>query len=182
MASLQPNPVAGGTRRRLHPSLSIDMTPLVDLGFLLITFFVFTTSLSSNAVMPLMVPKDGPPTDAGESNTLTVLLGRNNEITAYSGFWENAAAQNRLQHTSYSVASGIGALIRQKQSQLVAAGKSKADFIVLVKPSKEASYKNVVDMLDELTINMVTRYALVAPDALEAAFMEQRSAAVADKP
>lgn len=148
------------------------MTPMVDLGFLLITFFIFTTTMSSQAVTPLVVPKDGPEMDAAESATLTVLLGRNDQVLAYNGLWEEAQASKNITTTSYDVRSGIGALIRQKQQQLLNAGKQKTDLILLIKPTAESSYKNVVDALDEVTINTVTRYALVAPMAEETAFME----------
>lgn len=172
MASL-PTPSASGKGPRMYrPSLRVDMTPLVDLGFLLITFFIFTTTMGSQAVMPLSVPADGPPMGSGESVTLTVLLGRNNEVAAYHGFWDDAVHNKKIVHSNYHITKGVGALIRQKQQQLLTAGRSAKDLVLLVKPSADASYKNVVDVLDEVTINGVTRYALVAPTEAETAWMK----------
>lgn len=68
------------TKRKLHPSLRIDMTPMVDLGFLLITFFIFTTTLSEKKLMKLFMPANGTPTPTGESKVLTVLLGQHNTV------------------------------------------------------------------------------------------------------
>lgn len=178
MASLPNSSVSGKQPRRFRPSLRVDMTPLVDLGFLLITFFIFTSTISSQAVMPLIVPADGPPMDSGESVTLTVLLGRNNEVAAYHGFWEDAVRNKSILPSNYHITKGIGRLIRQKQQQLQAAGRSAKDLVLLVKPSTDASYKNVVDVLDEVTINGVARYAIVAPTEAETAWMRRGPTAV----
>ena len=59
MAQIQESSVAGKTKRKIHPSLNIDMTPLVDLGFLLITFFIFTTTMAEKRTTNLVMPKDG---------------------------------------------------------------------------------------------------------------------------
>jgi biopolymer transport protein ExbD len=171
MASLPNAPASSKQPRMFRPTLRVDMTPLVDLGFLLITFFIFTSNLGSQAVMPLVMPADGPPTDAGASAALTVLLGRNNEVAAYNGFWEDAVAHKNIAHSNYHVTKGIGALIRQKQQQLAATGRPAKDLVLLVKPLPDASYKNVVDVLDEVTINGVSRYAIIAPTDAEASWM-----------
>jgi biopolymer transport protein ExbD len=70
----------GKGKKYSRPSLKIDMTPMVDLGFLLISFFIFTTSISTPAVTKLFMPADGVPSKLGESNALTLLLGNNNTL------------------------------------------------------------------------------------------------------
>jgi len=70
----------------LHQSIRVDLTPMVDLGFLLITFFILTTTMQSNTVMKLIIPKDS--TDSTElpgSTTLTIILERNDSIGYYDG-------------------------------------------------------------------------------------------------
>jgi biopolymer transport protein ExbD len=62
-----------GVHRMVKHNLKIDMTPMVDLGFLLITFFVITAELSKPQAMNLYMPHDGRPTDAAESKSITFL-------------------------------------------------------------------------------------------------------------
>jgi biopolymer transport protein ExbD len=156
--------------RMLRHSLLVDMTPLVDLGFLLITFFVFTSTLSSSATTSLVVPKDGPPTNTASSNTLSLLAGGANKVYAYSGFWH----QSKVKQTSYDVHEGVGAIIRAKKAQLAKAGTDPEELFLIIKPSADASYQNVVDLLDEVMINNVKHYAIVEADAPETAFMAVR--------
>ena len=156
-----------GTKRRPHAALRIDMTPMVDLGFLLITFFIFTTTMSDKTTMKLYMPHDGDPMATAESRVLTVLLGNNNKVYAYEGSFEKALKENRILATSYNESSGIGQLIRNKQNELLRTKDGKASMLFLIKPSSQSTYKNVVDALDETTINDVVRYMLVEPSAQE---------------
>lgn len=174
MASLNTTPTAPKKGRLHRHSLRVDMTPLVDLGFLLITFFVFTSTLSSSATTALVMPKDGPPTDAAASNTLSLLAGSSNKVYAYSGFWHAALQNNKIQVTSYDVHAGVGAIIRAKKAQLLKAGVNPEGLLLIIKPAADASYQNVVDLLDEVTINGIKHYAIVEADAPEVAFMAAR--------
>ena len=157
------------TRRKPHPSLRIDMTPMVDLGFLLITFFIFTTTMSEKKSMRLYMPADGgTPPAIPESRVLTVLLSSNNKVYAYEGKFEDALKENRILTTTYDVSDGIGNLIREKQKRLQADKKEgRNGLIFLIKPTKQSTYKNVVDALDEATINNVKKYMVVEPSTEE---------------
>lgn len=157
------------TRRKLHPSLRIDMTPMVDLGFLLITFFIFTTTMSENRVMKLFMPTDKGPTELGESKVLTVLLGQNDKAYAYEGKFEDAVKENKIIPTTYNESDGIGNLIREKQKQLQRTNKKegKDALVFLIKPTAQSSYKNVIDALDETIINGVKKYMIVDASAEE---------------
>jgi biopolymer transport protein ExbD len=156
------------TRRKLHPSLRIDMTPMVDLGFLLITFFIFTTTMSEKKAMKLYMPTDKGTSSAPESKVLTVLLSSNNKVCAYEGKFEDASKENRILATTYDVSNGIGNLIREKQKRLQADKKEgRNDLIFLIKPTKQSTYRNVVDALDEATINDVKKYMVVEPSIEE---------------
>jgi biopolymer transport protein ExbD len=156
------------TKRRLRPSLRIDMTPMVDLGFLLITFFILTTAMSEQSTLKLYMPHAGDPTPLGRSRVLTVLLGSDNKMYAYEGAFEEAKKDNKIVATSYNEAAGIGELIRQKQRQLQGSSKDgKEGLVYLIKPTRLSNYKNVVDALDEATINGVKKYMLVDASAEE---------------
>lgn len=144
----------------------IDMTPMVDLGFLLITFFIFTSSMAESKAMHLYMPADGPPTHASETTTLTFLLASENNVVWFEGKW--GGDKSALHTTNYGI---IGNIIRNKQQRL---GNRKAELMMLIKPGPEAAYRNVVDLLDEATINAVKRYAIVEPDAVELKFLNLR--------
>ena len=174
MASLTPTSATPKKGHRPVHSLRVDMTPMVDLGFLLITFFVFTSTLSSSATTALVIPKDGPPTNAASSNTLSLLAGGSNKVYAYSGFWHAALQTNNVQATGYDVHSGVGAIIRAKKRQMQQTGADPAALFLIIKPDADASYQNIVDLLDEVTINGIKRYAIVEADASEAMFMAAR--------
>lgn len=170
MAQIQESPVAGKTKRKVHAALHIDMTPLVDLGFLLITFFIFTTSMAEKRSTNLIMPKEGVPTGVAESKVLTVLLGGNNKVFVYAGKWEDALSGQKVIQSDYQLYKGFGSLIRAKQKQL---GEKRNDLVLLIKPLSTASYQNVVDALDEALINKVERYALVEANGEEKQYIEK---------
>jgi biopolymer transport protein ExbD len=101
MAQLELQPIsAGKTRRRLHASLRIDMTPMVDLGFLLITFFIFTTTMSEPKVMNLAMPKEqGDSTEVKQSRSLTLILAGDDKIYAYEGMTQQPNKNKNNQPT-----------------------------------------------------------------------------------
>lgn len=161
--------------------LRIDMTPMVDLGFLLITFFVFTTTMSTPTVTDLYMPKEGPETDPPKlinDLALTILLDANNKIYYYNGNWEDAKKTEQIFETSYSEYTGLGKVIRQKQEKIEASGKfreGKKGMMVLIKPGSGSGYKNIIDALDEMTINDVKKYAIIDPDNGEIEFLKTKS-------
>ncbi|MEI6947521.1 biopolymer transporter ExbD [Paraflavisolibacter sp. H34] len=153
-----PAVVSGKKHRTFRPSLRVDMTPMVDLGFLLITFFILTSTMAESRVAQLAMPADGPPSKAPESNTISVLLGKDNKAYVYYGRWEEAVQQKKVFATSYNLYTGLGAFVRAKQKQMADAPDQ---LIYLIKPSDESTYENVIDALDEATINGIKRYAVV---------------------
>jgi len=159
--------------------LRIDMTPMVDLGFLLITFFVFTTTISTPTMTDLYIPKDSrDSTKLGDDLALTLLLDDDNKIYYYNGLFDRAASKNEIFETNYSTYSGIGKIIRQKQKDLGAGGKfqdGKRDMMLLIKPTSQSVYKNVIDALDEVVINDVKKYAIMEPHAAEIKFLKMKS-------
>ena len=75
----RPRSRAGVQRMKRH-NLKVDMTPMVDLGFLLISFFVISTELSRPKAMNLYMPADGPPASTAVSKTITFLTGTDNKL------------------------------------------------------------------------------------------------------
>jgi biopolymer transport protein ExbD len=170
-------PAASGTklgvRRSKKLSTRVDLTPMVDLGFLLITFFIFTTSMSTPKSMKLIMPKDSPDsTTVGLSTALTVIPLKGNKVFYYHGELNEALRTNTFGITNYSLTDGLGQVVRNKQAALdrVNPGKRK-DLVLMIKPTPESNYQQLVNVLDEVLINEVTRYAVmdITPEENEAA-------------
>lgn len=161
-----------GFRTKKHTPKT-DMTPMVDLGFLLISFFVITTELSKPMVTKLNMPADGPPTYLGMSDALTVLLGKDNTLFYYHGDWDKAAKTNAIVKTGFSPNSGIGDVIRQKQKWLDGHNKreGRKGLMLLIKAGPNADYGEVVDMIDQALINNVQKYAIVKPQPEEIQYL-----------
>jgi biopolymer transport protein ExbD len=181
-----------GVKKAKKLSTRVDMTPMVDLGFLLITFFIFTATMSSPTTMDLNMPKESDKkedeTKVKQSGALTVMLGKDlgvppNNVTQvyyYEGELANDGS-NFLQTTL----KGIRDIIIKKKQEVIKNHvhdakceeiKAKAkerkdpnwekadldrDFVVVIKPSEDATFKATVDILDEMTINAVKRFAMV---------------------
>jgi biopolymer transport protein ExbD len=173
MAQIQTEPAeATKTKRKVHSFPKIDMTPMVDLGFLLITFFIFTTTLAEKNVTSLVMPREGAPSEVPAGKALTILLAPDNKVFAYEGEWEKAVLDKKVVETNYNEYSGIGNLIRQKQERL---SEQKDELVLLIKPTEKASYANLIDALDEAVINGVKHYAVVKETGEEKAFVQKRN-------
>lgn len=150
-----------GVKKSKKLSTRVDLTPMVDLGFLLITFFIFTTTMSQPTAMKLFLPKDTDKPEeqnkAKESGALTILLGKDNHVFYYEGILNTENASANFKSANFgSGDDGIRNVILRKKLST-----NEKDFVVVIKPSDECEYKNVVDILDEMSINVVKRYALV---------------------
>lgn len=155
-----------GITRGKKLSTRVDLTPMVDLGFLLITFFIFTTTVSEPKVMSLAMPADTKDSSlARDIETLNLILEQNNRIAYYNG--------NDIQHseiTDYS-SSGLRNIIQQKLKEVALQSGDKSNTIILIKPTKQSSYKNIVDILDEMTVNDVKRYFLMDANEDEISYL-----------
>ena len=150
-------------RKRMNKkSTRVDLTPMVDLGFLLITFFVFTTTMSTTTAMGMVTPRDVDNIrDAVcESCVITVLPAGDNKVYYYEGAEKDAV----YRETNYS-ATGLRKLLADKKSSTSANHK---EAILIIKPGETSSFKNLVDIIDESTICMYKRYYLDKPNDNEA--------------
>jgi biopolymer transport protein ExbD len=168
-----------GVKKAKKLSTRVDMTPMVDLGFLLITFFIFTTTMSTPTTVNLNMPKDtkneDEQTKAKQSGALTIMLGKNDDVFYYEG--ELSPDGSNFKSSNFK---DIRQIIIDKKKSVIAnyrtdpkceekmrnEGKPVSDckdqdFTVIIKPDEEATYKNTVDILDEMQINQARRYAIV---------------------
>ncbi|GAA4338626.1 biopolymer transporter ExbD [Flaviaesturariibacter amylovorans] len=169
MAAITLDGAGNGRLRSVRRGLRIDMTPMVDLGFLLITFFIFTTRLGEQQALKLVMPADGPATPRKESAMLSVVLS-DKGVYAYHGAWDVAQQEGRVQRTSLATGTGLGVAIRTLQQQLRAQGREK-ELMLLVKPAKSSSYDQVVNALDLALIYGLKHYTIVDADAEEEEYL-----------
>ena len=197
MAEVQQQDSGGGDKkhkkvRAKKSSTHIDMTPMVDLAFLLLTFFMLTTTFSKPKTMEINMPvkPDKPEEEQKikESQALTILLSQNNKVVWYTGLGDdpekppvtniadfslagpksihkvildrNQDVFAKVQMTKDSIAKGI--LKEDEGKKHIAEYKGIKDgLVVLIKPDSTAKYKNVVDILDEMNVCAVGRFAIV---------------------
>ncbi len=147
----------------------VDLTAMVDLAFLLITFFMLTTTLSKPQSMNLGLPdkQDDPsekPIKVDENRTMTILLGKDNKLVRYVGLLTTPVSGGAPKDFTYGKEGIRKELIARKAAVLAystAKGKPKNGMIVIIKPSKKSNYRNLVDILDEMAIVDVPTYAIV---------------------
>ena len=155
--------------RILRSPIRVDLTPMVDLGFLLITFFVFTTSLASQQSMPLYLPADGPPTQIPMSGAVAIIPHQN-------GYWyyqhQLPSSKTGMHFFASSQLSQLRSTLLHLKQQLIANYGNDEKLMVVIKPTPAASFSQVINALDEMTICQVKRYALTQADAQELALLE----------
>jgi biopolymer transport protein ExbD len=147
-----------GKVRSKKTSTRIDMTPMVDLAFLLLTFFVMTTTLNKPQTMEITMPEKPKQEDkqplVNEKRVLTLVLGDNDKI-----YWYLGITDPKINVTNFSN-DGVRKILLRENAQI-------KEMVVLIKPSDESKYKNVVDILDEMNISNIARYALVDITAVD---------------
>jgi biopolymer transport protein ExbD len=159
-----------GVKKLVKKSTRVDFTPMVDLGFLLITFFVFTTEMARPKVMNLVMPNDKDPavtSDVCASCALTLAPGGNDMVYYYEGLPENKPA---VQTTSFT-ADGLRSIIQRKKAAIAALHDSRKELVLIIKPGDASSYRNFVDLLDEVQINGVKHYFIAEPGAQDKLLM-----------
>jgi biopolymer transport protein ExbD len=155
-----------GTRGK-KLSTRVDMTPMCDVGFLLITFFMLTTTLQRAKTMNLYLPHDVKNEDqqnkVKESQALTILMDKDNNLYYYYGIGEEASKDpaDKVVKTSYNLKGGIGEVIADKWKSVIQNSGGRDSVVVIIKPTKDASYENVVSILDDMNIYEIKKYALV---------------------
>ncbi|MFV5684705.1 ExbD/TolR family protein [Flavobacterium sp. GB2R13] len=163
----------GGKVRSKKANSKVDLTAMVDLAFLLITFFMLTTTLSKPQSMDLALPdKEKDPKEKNdikvdENRTMTILLGDNDKLIRYVGLLATPVVGGAPKDFTYGKEGIRKELFSRSKLVLeysTAKGKPKDGMIVIIKPSKKSNYRNLVDILDEMAIVGVGKngaYAIV---------------------
>lgn len=180
----------GGKPKPKKVSTRVDLTPMVDLGFLLITFFMLTTTLIKPQTMEIYMPSnkanEDRNTEVPASKAITILVDKENKLYYYFGGPDKNGKDPELISTDYS-ANGLRTMLLQRNHEVMVnvlelkdkliarkiedstfrkesakARALKSAPVVVIKATDEATYKNLVDVLDEMQICNIARYAIVA--------------------
>ncbi len=181
----------GGKKRAKKLSTKVDMTPMVDLAFLLLTFFVLTATFSKPKSMELTfpVPPDVIENQPPIKNGITFMLTGDDRIFYYEGEFRAAddakGTKTVLQELNFSQGSLHKYLLDKNKEmhdqirdlkdkfekkqmadttykRMVKERKAdKASYTYLIKTDDKATYKNVIDVIDELNVNVVGKYVMV---------------------
>lgn len=160
-----------GGKKGKKLSTRIDLTPMVDLGFLLITFFIFTTTMSKPKTMEINMPSDektDEPNKVKDYTAMTVLLSKEHRVYYYLGMANDPLNPPDVKVTYFQNKNGIrDAIIALKKSVYEQRNNGqpghKADDepVILIKPDTTSQYEDMVNILDEMQINGIKTYALV---------------------
>jgi biopolymer transport protein ExbD len=175
-------------------SIKIDMTPMVDLGFLLLTFFILTTTFNKPQAMEISMPVDKDSTSLLKAeNTLNIILSEGDKIFWFMGDLVNSSIKPEISETGFGKEGIRKVLIEKNKKDYVLHKQLEAAFIegeisqeeldekakairndkrseklyVLIKPDEKARYKNIVDILDELAICNIGNYMLLEANNIE---------------
>jgi biopolymer transport protein ExbD len=192
----------GGKPKGKKQSTRIDFTPMVDLGFLLITFFMLTTTMSKPQTMEVNLPskekvKTEDQTKVAESSAITVILGEFGKVYYYTG--NTPAVADSIKVTSFAPNGGIRDVLLAKQAPWIAQIKElkkkysdpkdmetlrkaisgvkgeKLATTMMIKSTDEAKFKNLVDIVDEMTICEIGKYAIVDLSDQDKALLKSRN-------
>ncbi|HCY89131.1 MAG TPA: biopolymer transporter ExbD [Chitinophagaceae bacterium] len=135
-----------GVKKAKKLSTRVDLTPMVDLGFLLLTFFVFTTTMSHPTAMNMNEPKEDKDQilKVKNSGAMTILLGKGDQVYYYFGQLEADKLSEEFKSTSF------------KEIRQLIVDKKKAtpidDLMYIIKSDSKSTFKNSIDILDEMSI------------------------------
>ena len=136
-----------GVKKAKKLSTRVDLTPMVDLGFLLITFFVFTTTMSQSTAMKMNEPKDDDSTQqikVKNSGAMTILLGKADQVYYYYGQLDPEKLSEQFKSTTFKKVRDI--IVEKKKATPI------DDLMYIIKSDKQSTFKNAIDILDEMSI------------------------------
>ena len=155
MAELNSKPEKSGRRGSSRKAIPrVDLTAMVDLAFLLITFFMLTTVLSKPKWMPVVMPAPGPEGAVGETSTMSICLGKNNQAIWYLGLPEKPLTTPKQISYGNDLSKAI------YDTEMAIYKKSGKGMFVIIKPDDHSRYDNLVETLDNMKIFKVPSYAI----------------------
>lgn len=177
-----------GVKKGKKLSTRVDLTPMVDLGFLLITFFMYTTTMSKPKTMEINMPykdenlKEEDQSKIKESTALTILLSKNHRVYYYEGIGSDPNTPPNVQVTSFKPNGGIRDIIIDKKKAVEALRQqgalgAKDQTTILIKPDINSTYEDLVNILDEMAINDVRTYAIVDISPVDKEFISATESA-----
>lgn len=178
---------SGGKRKKL--STRIDLTPMVDLGFLLITFFIFTTTMSKPKTMEINMPvdkeiKEEDKNKVKDYTAMTVLLSREHRVYYYLGLAGDAMHPPDMKVTYFRDKDGIRQAIMDLKKKVDEEknngmpGHTPTDQpVILIKPDSNSQFDDMVNILDEMNVNGIETYALVDITEVERGFIKETEVA-----
>jgi biopolymer transport protein ExbD len=140
----------GGKKKKKRISVRLDMTPMVDVAFLLLTFFMLTTSMSKPQTMEINLPPAETKADVAESNLLTIRVSEDFRIFWNIGVEKPTTVDGKEKKEKLI---NLGRLLKERNA-------ANPKLITLIKVDGKAKYIDMVDVMDELNINSITRFSL----------------------
>jgi biopolymer transport protein ExbD len=170
MAELNTGDDGGGKKgskkvRSKKQNSKVDLTAMVDLAFLLITFFMLTTSLSKPQSMNLGLPDKEEdktkevPLKVDERRTMTIVMGKDNKMKWFMGLPNKPITVPKAD--VYGKEGLRKAILKYVNEVPQITGDKNKGLIVIIKPTPKSTYRNLVDVLDEMAICDVPTYAIV---------------------
>jgi biopolymer transport protein ExbD len=170
MAELLSSPGKTGARTTGRLPIRVDLTAMVDLAFLLITFFILTTTLQKNRNVQLVMPdKSGPIVDGwAASRTMTICLGKDNKAVWYLGLAAKPIIAPQITPFGNDLRKAIAATAKRVRAT---SGRS---LIVIVKPSAQSVYDNLVSTIDQLNLTQTQSFAVTDITAQDIDLLKQK--------
>ncbi|WP_017498606.1 biopolymer transporter ExbD [Flavobacterium sp. WG21] len=145
----------------------VDLTAMVSVSFLLIIFFMVVGELSKPKIIDLSLPskewENKIVCGMGISDRLiTVLLDKNDKIIIYQNLLPYSTERpKKLQYGKEGIRKELHNTNKAILKYSAAIGRPDRGAIVIIKPCKKSSFKNLVDILDEMAIAKIETYSIV---------------------
>jgi biopolymer transport protein ExbD len=152
----QPKQGKGLRHKKRRVNIRIDMTPMVDVAFLLLIFFMVTTVFRQPQAMEMNMPPPDAKVKVAESNVLSIFVAPNSHM-----FYQMGGKGSM---------TSVG--IKELHTLFLESSKLNPQLIILVKLNREAPYKMMVDIMDELEMANMQRFSLVPMSDEEAKKIE----------
>ncbi|MFA3783333.1 ExbD/TolR family protein [Melioribacteraceae bacterium 4301-Me] len=140
----------GSKKKKRRVAIRIDMTPMVDVAFLLLTFFMLTTVFRKPQTMEINLPPKDAKVEMAESNLLTLRIDEKNTV-----YW------------NYGIDIPKKMSMDNLHKFLIGEAQKNPKLVVLVKIDRKSKYHVMIDVLDELNLDSITRFSLAPMNEID---------------